>query len=236
MTEEVCEDIDEKEEIEDVCEEEMTLAPREHLESLLYQFVKLYERWSEDRQVAAKQGADIAKFVKAFSEQVENFETIHEDVKEEINTSIENAAKNMATYVGRSIGDAAHKEVEPTVQKLKDVTYDAGNTLSRYQATLDLTQWKIIGVTVFSTVLASLLIVKFLMPKPTVPLTNDQIATYQSGVILESVWPKLSTHQKQWILDVAKGKAKNNEKLVEDMKKDYSSTKDTTASDSEVGG
>ncbi len=65
-------------------EQEESLTPSEQLEAILFQFVNLYERWSEDRQVAAKQGADIAKFVKEFAEQVEHFENIEEFVRQQL--------------------------------------------------------------------------------------------------------------------------------------------------------
>jgi hypothetical protein len=35
----------------------------------------LYERWSEDRQAAAAQGADMAELVRLFTLQVESFNT-----------------------------------------------------------------------------------------------------------------------------------------------------------------
>lgn len=50
-----------------VVEQEKLLTPEEHLEAILFQFVNLYERWSEDRQKSAKQGSDIEKLVKQFS-------------------------------------------------------------------------------------------------------------------------------------------------------------------------
>jgi hypothetical protein len=185
-------------------QEESALTPEEHLESILFQFVNLYERWSEDRQVAAKQGADIAKFVKAFSEQITHFESIEEGVRKDITTSIEVAAKNMGVSMGKMIGEAASKEVEPIVRKLREVVHDAEMSLSRYCSDSQLTKWKTIGITAFSSIAVSLMIAWLIMPRPMIPLTNDQIATYQSGVFFESVWPKLSTKQRQSILDISK--------------------------------
>jgi hypothetical protein len=196
-------------------QEGSALTPEEHLESILFQFVNLYERWSEDRQVAARQGADIAKFVKAFSEQVAIFESIEEGVRDDMTTSIEAAAKNTGVSMGKMIGEAASKEVEPIVRKLREAVHDAEMSLSRYRSDSRLTKWTTIGITAFSSVAVSLIISWAIMLrlKPTMPLTNDQIATYQTGIFFESVWPKLSTKQRQSILDVSK--TKNHEKQVE---------------------
>lgn len=204
--------------LQEDAQEESTLTPAEHLESILFQFVNLYERWSEDRQVAAKQGADIAKFVKAFSEQVTNFESIEEGVRDDITTSVEAAAKNMGISIGKTVGEAASREVEPIVRKLREAVHDAEMSLSRYRSDSRLTKWKTIGITAFSSIAVSLMIAWLIMPRPMIPLTNDQIATYQSGVFFESVWPKLSTKQRQSILDVSK--AKHHEKQVDGKQKD----------------
>ena len=120
--------------LQETAQEGSALTPAEHLESILFQFVNLYERWSEDRQVAAKQGADIAKFVKAFSEQVANFESIEAVVRDDITTSIDAAAKNMGVSIGKTVGESASKEVEPIVRKLREAVHEAETSLSRYHA------------------------------------------------------------------------------------------------------
>jgi DNA-binding ferritin-like protein (Dps family) len=201
---------DTKQNMQDEGEELFPLKPVEHLESLLYQFVNLYERWSEDRQVAAKQGADIAKFIEAFKEEVERFETLEEEVREDIKTQIHTEAKNMAVYMGRTVVDAASKEMEPTVKRLQKTVDEAENTLSRYQGESRWMHWAMIGLMAVTSILTSLIVALWVMPKPMLPLSKDELSTYQSGEVLESVWPKLTSKQKQWFLDLAKSKAKNN--------------------------
>lgn len=101
---------------------------------------------------------------------------------------------------------------EPTVRKLKDAVHEASNTLSRYQASQELSQWKIIIVTVFSTVLVSSLIVKFLMPTPMLPLTEQQMQVYELGKTFSGVWPTLSKEKQKWFLNTAAEKGKINSK------------------------
>jgi len=206
-------------------QQEESLTPEEHLEAVLFQFVNLYERWSEDRQVTAKQSADLAKFVKEFAQQVNKFAALEEKVRDDIHTSMRTEAENMAVYLGGTIGEAARKQIAPTIKKLDEASDEARGKLVSYYSELSSYKWMTIGVTVLTTIITSLLIVKFLMPMPIMPLTAKQIDTYGAGEVFQSILPKLSTRQRQWLFDVAKGKAKNHEKLVEDMKKDYADVK-----------
>lgn len=199
-------------------QQEESLTPEEHLEAVLFQFVNLYERWSEDRQVTAKQSADLAKFVKEFAQQVNKFSALEEKVRDDIHTSMRTEAENIAFYLGGTIGEAARKQIAPTIKKLEEASDEARGNLVSYYSELSSYKWMTIGVTVLTTIITSLLIVKFLMPTPVMPLTAQQIDTYGAGEVFQSILPKLSTRQKQWLFDVAKGKAKNHEKLVEDMK------------------
>ncbi|RDI37987.1 hypothetical protein [Aquicella lusitana] len=203
-------------------EQEESLTPEEHLEAILFQFVNLYERWSEDRQVTAKQSADLAKFIKEFAQQVNKFATLEERVRNDIHTSMRTEAENMAVYLGQTIGEAARKQIAPTVKKLEEASDEARDNLVGYYRELSQYKWVTIGVAALTTILTSLLIVKLLMPTPVMPLTAQQLDTYESGEAFQLILSKLSTRQKQWLFDVAKGKAKNHEKLSEDMKKDYS--------------
>lgn len=202
-------------------EQEESLTPEEHLEAILFQFVNLYERWSEDRQVTAKQSADLAKFVKEFAQQVNKFASLEEKVRDDIHASMRTEAENMAVYLGQSIGEAARKQIAPTVKTLEEASDEARGNLVGYYRELSSYKWITIGVATLTTILTSLLIVKLLMPAPVMPLTAQQLDTYESGEAFQLILSKLSTRQKQWLFDVAKGKAKNHEKLSEDMKKDY---------------
>jgi hypothetical protein len=206
-------------------EQEESLTPEEHLEAILFQFVNLYERWSEDRQVTAKQSADLAKLVKEFAQQVNEFASLEEKVRDDIHTSMRREAENMAVYLGQTIGDSARQQIAPTVKKLEEASHEARGNLVSYYSELSSYKWVTIGVAAFTTILTSLLMVKLLMPTPTIPLTAQQIDTYGAGEVFQSILPKLSARQRQWLFDVAKGKAKNHEKLVEDMKKDYAGVK-----------
>jgi hypothetical protein len=55
----------------------------------------------------------------------------------------------------------------------------------------------------FMPVIVSLLIVFLLMPKPALPLTDNQIAIYQDGKFLNNFWDKLSKKEQKHLKDLS---------------------------------
>jgi hypothetical protein len=72
-----------------------------------------------------------------------------------------------------------------------------------YQADVVANQWKIIGVTAVTTIITCLLLVWLLIPKPTLPLSNEQLKYLNSGVMMELVWPKLTEKEQTYWLKLA---------------------------------
>lgn len=218
-------------EIKQKDQEDITLTSREHLESLLYQFVKLYERWSEDRQVAAKQSSDIAQFIEEFSDEVDRLSKIEDAVIAKLKKGLEQTTVSISSMVYEAVSRSLDKKMDDSAHKMKESVRQAERLLSEYQSTLNWSHWKIIAITAITSIAASLLAVWWFMPKPTLPLTDGQIKAYQSGQVLDAFWPKLSTRQQNWLTNLALGKTNNHEKLVEDTKKQYSGLSDSQANE-----
>lgn len=176
-------------------EDNSPLTQEDRLKAVLYQFIKLYERWSEDRQVSAKQGADMAELAADFSAQVKLFKSLEPKVRQKIITSIETASANIANTVAEAVGKEAAKAAEETVKKLKQSVEQAQYVLNRYEKELVTSHWKVIAVSALVTVLTCLLLVRFLIPEPTLPLTNLQVQMLSNGLEMDKVWPKLSKEE-----------------------------------------
>ena len=155
--------------------QEMT--QEERLTAIAYQFVQLYERWSEDRQVAAKLGADIAELVRLFTEQVENFEALETNVKEALIASLQRAMTASAKTVGDEIRQAATRTLEEVNARLLTTVAKAERTIADTRHYVKSTFWVAIAGWIALPIVSSLLIVWLLMPKPTLPLSNDQLNT-----------------------------------------------------------
>ena len=201
-------------------EQEESLAPEEQLEAILFQFVNLYERWSEDRQKAAKQGADIEKFIKQFASEVDRFSAIENAVIEKLKKSLSDTTVTISSMVYDAVSHSVDRSLDNSARKIRESADYAENVFSAYKSSLNLSHWKLVAITALSSITVSLLIVWWLMPKPTIPLTDAQLTAYHNGMVLNSFWDKLSHRQQQWLLNVADDK-ENKEKLVEDTKKQY---------------
>ena len=213
---------DVREDLPEVTSAGVTLAPKENLESILFKFITLYECWLEECQVMEKQGDDIEKFVKEFSSAVHQFSKMEDDVVRQLQKGLDQVTGGIAEKVRGAVSQAVNQSIDDSGRRMRDAAIQAEHIISRYQSLLSWSHFKFFVVTVFSSIAASLLIVWWLMPTPTLPLTDSQIATYQNGLMFNNVWGKLSERQKKWLLNVAQGKSTNNEKLVENVKKQYS--------------
>jgi|GEM_PF-3169025 len=201
--------------------EENILTQEEHLESILFQFVTLHEQWSKDRKIAAKQGANIEKFVQEFASEVERFSKIEDYTIAKLKKGLEQATESIATTLPNTVSHAVNRAFDDSAGKIKESVRQAERMLVEYQSSLNWSHWKTLAITAFSSIATSLLIVWWLMPTPTLPLTDQQIRTYQAGHVFESFWGKLSHRQQDWLSNLALGKTNNHEKLVEDVKKEY---------------
>lgn len=178
---------------------EMTSEDR--LKAVLYQFITLYERWAEDRQVAAKQGADTAQLVTVFLEQVKNFQSLEPKVRQQISNSIESASSSAVKSMGKAIGEEATRSVEDTAKKLKTTVEATQRTLNAYQEEIVMVGWKVILTTAVTSIVICLLLVWLLIPKATLPLTDQQINFLNDGQLMHVIWPKLSKKEQQhWLV------------------------------------
>ena len=181
--------------------QEMT--QEERLTAIAYQFVQLYERWSEDRQIAAKLGADIAELVRLFTEQVENFEALETNVRETLIASIQRAMTASAKTVGDEIRQAATRTLEEVNTRLLTTVAKAERTIADTRQYVKSTFWVAIAGWIALPIITSLLIVWLLMPKPTLPLSNDQLNTLNDGHTVDWIWSKLSKKEQNSILKLS---------------------------------
>lgn len=186
-------------------EEEQALTLEERLKAIAYQFVMLYERWSEDRQAAVKQSADLADLIKVFATQVKNLKALEPNVRQQIMASIQHAAAGVAKVIGEETSKAANRELESTAGLLANTVSQAQRTLNAYEQTVASSQFKFFAITVATALFMGLLTVWLLIPKPQLALTDAQMSIYQEGKIMNKFWDKLSKKEQNRLLKIANG-------------------------------
>lgn len=186
------------------------MSQEDRLKAVLYQFITLYERWAEDRQLAAKQGADIAESIKLFRSQVQNFKFLGAEVRQEINDSIEQAATSATKEITQQISKIATHQVDASTKNLQKAVEVATHQLGGHQQQIDHWFYGWIAGVFGAAVIVAVLVAHWMIPVPYLPLTGQQLQTYEHGRLFEALWPKLSKKEQNRLMSLAKAKDKEN--------------------------
>jgi len=185
---------------------ERALSMEEHQQALLFQFVALYERWSEDRQVAAKQAYDLTKQLEQFSEEVGRFSRIEEVVIGKLKQSLHETVVDLSEKVGGATFEALNSALGSCVTRMDGAAKAVETILAGHQEIRWLSQVKTFVLNVLCSLVVSGLVVWFFMPKPTLPLMKHDMDTYRVGEKFSLLWSTLPKEKKQWILSAIKDK------------------------------
>ncbi len=207
-----------------VQEENNQLNLDDRLKGIAYQFLKLYERWAEDRQVFNKNMAAFEEMLKLFTDEIKNFENLEIKVRQQLLSSISKASNAMAEKVGTNVSQSATKAVDETASKLNQVVDHATVVLNAYRTEVQGNHWKIIAASFVTTIITSIIIVFLLIPKPSLPLTDDQLNTYNNGHFFSEFWPKLSKKEQKHLMDLA-----NKPAVSQPVTTDSANSENTTA-------
>ena len=173
------------------------LSQEDRLKALVYQFIALYERWSEDRQVAAKHGADQADLLQQFLRQVEQFKGLVPTVREDLQKSLREEIQRSVTHLENPLRKQTEESIRTSLSKLDNATYNATQALNRYQSAhadaITTTGWKIAGASIVTAVLLAALVLKYIVPPP---LTSEQIMELYDGQLLHRIFYRLSSSEK----------------------------------------
>lgn len=185
---------------------ERALSSEDHQQALLFQFVTLYERWSEDRQVAAKQVYDLTKKLERFSEEVGRFSRIEEAVIGKLKQSLHETVVDLSEKVGRATTGVLNNTLGSSVKRMDGAAKAVETILAGHQEIRWLSQVKTLALNVLCSLMVSGFVVWFFMPKPSLPLTKKDMDTYMVGKKFSLLWSTLSKEKQQWILSTIKDK------------------------------
>lgn len=184
-------------------EENSSLSIDDRLKGIAYQFLKLYERWAEDRQVLNKNMAALEEMLKVFINQIKEFEKLEAKANNQILISAEKAAKHVCSEIGAMVGKTLTREVDSSVVELKKSVNETTALLKQYQAEVKNSLLWTVCVAIAGSVITSLFIVWLLIPTPKLPLTDDQLNTFYNGQFFNEFWSKLSKKEQKHLKDLA---------------------------------
>jgi hypothetical protein len=187
------------------------LSVEERIKALLFQYLKLYERWAEDRQAFNKNMAvheemlkDFSEKINEFEKQTNHFEQLEPQVRQALADSVKKAATAMVDNINTHVGQSVTSFVDKTTQELNYKMKEFYGLLKNYQSEMQTSQIKTILITIGTAIASSLLIAWLLIPKPYMPLSSQDMNTYLQGVNMQNLWPKLSRKTQLEIDETAK--------------------------------
>jgi hypothetical protein len=197
-------------------QEEVQLGKDDRLKAILYQYIKLYERWSEDRQIFMKNLSLLDDFSAKFAQQLKEQKDLESHIRNQLVSSIQREVRDVSEGIGEKIKESANLAVEKTANSLKQTVRDATTALENYKSETKASNIKMIALTIGASVLSSLLIAKLLMPAPVEPFARSDFDAFESGLILKGVWQEVPDRTKMELNNLARKKVNRNFPLTAD--------------------
>jgi len=186
---------------------EPPLSLEDRLTAIAYQFVNLYERWSEDRQVAAKHSAEIADLVNRLTVQVSRLEGLAPEVEESLKKSVFQAAQSVTQSMAQPLRQEVIQQTKIFASNLDRLLHSAQEALLKTSVQSFRWQLQMLGLSLVCCLMISFFFIKFWMPRPHLPLMEDQVRKLANGYLLETIWPHMTEGEKtrfEHLVDMAR--------------------------------
>jgi hypothetical protein len=175
---------------------------KESLETLLYQYHSLYDRWMDERKTALKWHTEFAKQTQLLAEEVKQLRELNTAVPNSFARAMQETRIQSMTYLKEMSLQAASEHMVETVQMFKGLFFQAENQIRHYQKESTHILWKMAGMAIASSVFTAGLMVMLIAnkPQPLQPtLDQDQIHALYNGSMLGEIWPKLTEKEQKRI-------------------------------------
>lgn len=182
-------------------------APSE-LEKALWQLIQVKDEIKSDKETSLNALKEVMgsldKTTKRFSAHLQELEHIVEQAPhmlgEQLSAATEQAAHQIVKHIHHSVDD----KLTVILSGLKSSTYQAQQALENTKRSL--TRRTILMTACFcsGSLISALLIVWFVIQRPSTALTPDMAKTYQLGLILKNTFSKLSIKEQGYIKKLLK--------------------------------
>jgi hypothetical protein len=176
----------------------------DRLEAIFFQLLQLYDRCTEEHQLLInKEKEELGKLAQALETQVKEMGKTGVVIRQSIQDSIQTSANTVMDKVADLLVQKSHVTIEKAISKTEKHHQLIEATMDTFRREKNRSSWKMMGLTLFSSTVTSLLAVWLLLPKPTLPLTGEQLNYLRDGQMLAQIWPNLSDPEKTHLKNVA---------------------------------
>jgi hypothetical protein len=167
----------------------------ERLKEMFRRLLELYERHAQERQLIVKEKEEMNRLVQLLVSQTKEVGQYENGIRKRIQDCIKESANAAMNNIEKSIAEKFGKSNEEFINKNMQISQLIESVIEEFHAERKQFPWKIFSVAILSGILSSFLMTWILMPKPTLPLTTEQISYLQEGQMLVQMWPKLTKQE-----------------------------------------
>ncbi|MCP4278799.1 MAG: hypothetical protein GY776_02190 [Alteromonas sp.] len=171
---------------------ETPLSPEQRLEAILYQYVNLYERWSEDRQAFAQKGAELSKLSASVHAEVERLADVEQRVQQSLKKELVAVVSTAKAQIVGVATDQAKEELWRAAQQLNRVVTETEQTLQQSFWEVAKSRWQWFGITLAGGALSGFLFSFCFLPLHLHPLSETQLTWMSSGRAFDENFSDLS--------------------------------------------
>jgi hypothetical protein len=167
----------------------------ERLENVFRQLLDLYERHAQERQIIIKEKEELSKLTHLLVNQTKEIGQYETGIRKRIQDCIKDSSEVAIREIEKSVADKSSQAVAQLLHKIDNSFASIEDLIKHFRHEKWPSAWKTIGIAIMGSVITALLIVWLFMPKPTLPLSNEQLSYLQEGQMLAQMWPKLTKQE-----------------------------------------
>jgi hypothetical protein len=187
-------------------------------------FLRLYERFVEDRATVSKQGEALTKIIEELKAESTLATEFKMQVRQGITESVGKVLGEVNEQVKKSIQESVTAEINKSTKELKAVVDASTKVLDSYlkdKKSRDI--WIYCGVIfcgfIFMFTTYTAMVVRKYMPDTF--FTSEQLRVYKYGTHFERILDKLSYKEQNRLIDISIGRIPPEENSVEGLRKIY---------------
>lgn len=178
---------------------ERPLSPDEKLSALLYQYLNLHDRWSEDRLAFAKRGAELDEIIAAIDQEVGELYRMRKTLTSDVGQALSGAVDRSAIKISGALEKQSKQALARTKEGLDDTLNNLSRTASRILNESSATRLSWAAGAVVLSLLSGVFIIKFLLPLNLYELSQEDIRNLGYGQDFVTMFREGTPSEKKWI-------------------------------------
>lgn len=176
------------------------------LDGVLFQYISLYERWSEDRQAFARKGAALTKSLEQIQHEITRMEKLDTAIKRHLAEQLSPIIDETRRAIENSAAELAFSAMNDVMNRLQVAVKHSEDALFKAEKLVSDNRWYWLASSVACGLILGSFLVWWFIPSHLRALTNDQLEMQQWGKTLVDAYPTLPKKQQELLMRVLNSK------------------------------